>query len=433
MRFFATALLCVGVLLTAAACDPVTDQRYFREGAGVDLYTNAGVNQTELQNLYVDYICQQAGLVPETTACGYTAFSPTMWSLFVQAGMNDIDQRCDSYLTWLDAQRRNREPVLAELAAVGATTHAIMTVSGATPKALDIVSSAFGLASATYSNWNSRLLLSVNQSTVQQVVYSRQTQFRETVKSDVVADRPHALYLLRNYLRICMPTTIEADINTSTTLVVSGNGAAAETNPLVQTVPAPGATAVAPGTKNTKPNRPTPTLMDNAADIFDSQNAATATVKRVTQIQNFLCVPDDELGKKIGPETVALVHVAEQAMREPKAKKDGKLDSNEIGNLRKLGLCKDRDTRGKNYFERITFTPDDVGANALTVFVNHAKLFDAGKNLASGASLVDVRKIVPDLRTEIGASKLAPLPASLSDQITYDLYQAVLVGPAPKQ
>ena len=75
------------------------------------------------------------------------------------------------FLTWLDARRRDKEPVLAEINAISTATHAIMTVrTGRRPQSLDIVVAAFGLASATYANWNSRLLLSVNQSTVQEVV-----------------------------------------------------------------------------------------------------------------------------------------------------------------------------------------------------------------------------------------------------------------------
>ena len=55
---------------------------------------------------------------------------------------------------------------------------------------------------------NSRLLISVNQSTVQEVVYGSQGQFREKIRDYRVPDQPAAIYLLRNYLRLCMPITI---------------------------------------------------------------------------------------------------------------------------------------------------------------------------------------------------------------------------------
>jgi hypothetical protein len=208
MRSVVAVFACVGVALTVAGCDPVTERRYFTEGPGVDLYTSETAKQTDLLNQYVEFICEQAGM-----NCGGN------WTTFVQAGMNDIDLRCDGFLTWLDARRRDREPVLAELSALNTAAHAIMTVSGASPKSLDIVTAAFGLASASYANWNSRLLISVNQSTVQDVVYKAQGDYRNMIKNWPVPDRPAAIYLLRNYLRTCMPITIEASINTTTSLV----------------------------------------------------------------------------------------------------------------------------------------------------------------------------------------------------------------------
>ena len=225
MRFIGLLLLGISLLLTVTGCDPVTERRYFTEGAGVDLYTPDRANQVELQNQYITFICDQAG--PD---CGGS------WTVFVEAGMNDIDQRCDAFLTWLDARRRDKEPILSELSALNTAAHTIMTVSGVGPKSLEIVTAAFGLATSTYTNWNSRLLIAVNQSTVQDVVYTSQGQYRDKIKSWPINDRPTAIYLLRNYLRLCLPTTIEANINTSSTLVQSGNPMSAMHGTVVKTV-----------------------------------------------------------------------------------------------------------------------------------------------------------------------------------------------------
>lgn len=226
MRTVAFVLACVAISLTTAGCDPGTERRYFTEGAGVDLYTADRERQINLQRQYINFVCDQANI-----AC-----PPGNWTTFVLAGMNDIDLRCDGFLTWLDARRRDREPVLAEINAISTATHAIMTVTGVSPKSLDIVAAAFGLASATYTNWNSRLLISVNQSTVQTVVYSRQSDFRKAINSIVVPDQPTAIYYLRSYLRICLPTTIEAEINTMPTLVQRGDPLDVNMNPVVNPV-----------------------------------------------------------------------------------------------------------------------------------------------------------------------------------------------------
>ena len=217
-----SAILASVGLALLTGCNPMAERRYVNEGAGVDLYSANSEEQAVLLDAYTTYLCRQMG---EPCMPGSMTF--------VIAGMNDIDQRCDGYLTWLDGKRRDREPILAQIAAVGAAVHAVMTVTGSSPTSLEILSSAFGLASATYSNWNSRLLISANQSTVQEVVYTGQGDYRLKIKDWPVTDRPTAIYLLRNYLRLCMPTTIEASINTSTTLVQRGASANAMRNLVV--------------------------------------------------------------------------------------------------------------------------------------------------------------------------------------------------------
>ncbi|WP_426436018.1 hypothetical protein [Bradyrhizobium genosp. P] len=211
MSAFVKVVVSVGAAVFLSGCDPVTERTYLNEGAGVDLYTPERAKQAVLLNDYINFVCQQAG-----SSCG------SDWAVFVQAGMNDIDLRCDGFLTWIDAQRRDKEPVIAEISAINTAVHSIMTVTGSNPEALNIVTAAFGLASATYANWNSRLLIAVNQSTIQEVVYGTQGAYREKIKNWQVTNQATAIYLLRNYLRLCMPTTIEANINTTTTLVHSG-------------------------------------------------------------------------------------------------------------------------------------------------------------------------------------------------------------------
>jgi hypothetical protein len=226
MRTIVRLVACVGIALTAAGCNPVTERRYITEGAGVDLYTADREQQIELQKQYIDFVCQQAG-----AAC-----AAGNWPVFVQAGMNDIDLRCDGFLTWLDARRRDKEPVLNEISAISTATHSIMMIAGASEKSLGIAVAAFGLATDTYTNWNSRLLLAINQSTVQEVVYTSQGKFRDKIKTFPINDQPTAIYLLRNYLRLCMPTTIEAAVNTSATLVQRDAPAAASQSTVLRSV-----------------------------------------------------------------------------------------------------------------------------------------------------------------------------------------------------
>ncbi len=155
--------------------------------------------QVPLLDEYVGEICRQASPRPNCDG---------NWSLFVQAGMNDIDRRCDSFLAWWTALSRSEKAINDE-----SVLGRIMTLSGPNPEPLDIVAAAFGLPSPSHDAQNASRLISVGQLTVVQIVFTGRMEFRSKIKNDVVPDRPTAVGLLRDYLQFCMPTTIEASIN----------------------------------------------------------------------------------------------------------------------------------------------------------------------------------------------------------------------------
>jgi hypothetical protein len=100
------------------------------------------------------------------------------WDLIVQAGLNDVDRRCDSYLAWLDDRRRTNNAILKEFGDVTVASQAIMRVAGVGANPITLAGLAFGLASNTFTNINSRLLLEVDKTTVQTLVLRRRNDFR---------------------------------------------------------------------------------------------------------------------------------------------------------------------------------------------------------------------------------------------------------------
>ena len=205
-----TTLVVALAMFALAACNSGGGK-----GVGTDLYTSALPENTHLQDQYITDICAQAGGSVIQLADSVDCNAPGGWSSFVQAGMNDIDNRCDAYLVWLDQQKRNQKPILDEISAVGTTTGAILDKTDAGAKAIFIVAQAFGIAVSTFTNVNAGLLLEMDHSTVQAVVLGRQADFRNDILGKPVSDRPTAIYVLRSYLRICMPMTIATDINTT--------------------------------------------------------------------------------------------------------------------------------------------------------------------------------------------------------------------------
>jgi hypothetical protein len=215
---------CVAIPLLAVGCNSV-DRQLFREGVGTDLYWSGLPQATQLQDIYVGLICRQAGLpvlqIGDAVACDYTAIRSSEWSLFVQAGMNDIDLRCDNYLTWLDSKRRSSGPIHQQILDTQNAAAAILVATEAGAKAIALVGTAFGFAAHTFTNINSRLLFELDQSTVQTVVLTRQNQFRLALPTSI-DNRAAAIYALRSYLRLCLPMTIETQVNTTVKLFERG-------------------------------------------------------------------------------------------------------------------------------------------------------------------------------------------------------------------
>jgi hypothetical protein len=219
MRALLTLVASIALAMMAGACSKsISDTDYAREGIGVELSRSGLPAQTELQNLYLDTLCQQtSSSLVGGVHC--TEVPPSLWPAIVQAGLNDIDLRCDAYLTWLDDLRRSSGPILQEITDTHTATEAIMAATGVGPKQIAIVGAAFGLAYNTFTNVNHRLLVDVDKTTVQAVVYGRRSKFRiDLAGFPPINNRPAAIHALRQYLTICLPLTIETDINATVTV-----------------------------------------------------------------------------------------------------------------------------------------------------------------------------------------------------------------------
>ena len=212
-----------GVLLSA--CSP-QDRTFLDAGVGTDLYASALSQSAGLEDQYIQFLCDHAGI-----SCSGLGVGSPSWTVIVQAGMNDIDQRCDAYLTWLDDRSRSQAPILKELSDLSVATQAIMATTPAGAEAITVVGIAFGLASSTFTNFNSRLLYEVNHSTVQSIVFGNDNRFRQDLMGKTINNRPAAIYALRSYLRLCMPFTIETSINNAVTLFEVGGVPSADANP----------------------------------------------------------------------------------------------------------------------------------------------------------------------------------------------------------
>src|ERR1700722_12481488 len=93
-------IACVGLAMLVSGCDATTDSLYFSYGIGTNLYSDDIIQTTQYQDIYLTELCRQALPMISTSdsQCLNAALGPNDWNLLVQAGLNDVDRRCDSYL-----------------------------------------------------------------------------------------------------------------------------------------------------------------------------------------------------------------------------------------------------------------------------------------------------------------------------------------------
>ena len=418
MRGKAAIAACVGLALLAGGCNP-TETRFMREGIGTELYSSELAATSQLQEAYIGYICQQAGLTVVPTGdillCSPIGMGPREWSLVVQAGLNDIDQRCDAYLGWLDNKRRSAGPILQQIHDMRTATEAIMRISGLGADPIVIAGTAFGLASATFTNIQSRLLLEVNHATVQTIVLTRQQEYRRGLLNLAIENRPSAIHALRSYLRICMPFTIETEINNTVTLAERGGPrgiALGEQTRLV--TPATVRAAAAPQTSRTRVDRAGSQLasvqvVDAYRDYLEAFNPRLHSKTYVEGVLRALCVPPSEFTS--AGKVRALIGIYEASVHQgsTRARANGVLDADEMSDLNVKGPCP---SGFRNYYER-QFVRSAAQLRGLVDALN--KLPDGG--------LVSAATPLSGLRGKVLAVRRALRleDSAIPDQVTPDL------------
>jgi hypothetical protein len=438
-------LACVGLALLAGGCNP-NERAFFREGIGTELYSADALPATDLQNIYLDHLCRQSApfVGPNVPSCSQQELPPSAWALIVQAGMNDIDARCDAYLAWLDQKKRENAAILAEIGAIRVAVDALTNPGispGISPTTLAAVAAAFGLATNTLANVNS-LLLTVDHTTVQSVVFINRRDFRVTTTNLQITNKPAAVHVLRSYLQICMPMTISANINSTVTVFQTTGPGVMGKRPLVETpIPVGGAPARPRDEAGQRPDRPKISEIPGARTVFVDYNTNDFPTSVVRRLQNVLCVPSGEVGN-IGQTTAHHIAIFEASPIDVAdrrlVRRDGMIDLNERDILQKSMGC--QRARVRNFYERTVFA-DGAAANLserVNAFVidrlNKVRIPNT-QPLARGTSLDDARPRIKAVRAALMASpdtagQLRALPDSMQNQWTIDLFELLTRMPA---
>lgn len=417
----------VALALLVGGCD-TNDSRFFRYGIGTNLYSEDIVQATQHQDIYLTELCRQAFpmLVTPETVCVNAALSQNDWDLIVQQGLNDIDRRCDAYLAWLDDRRRTNTAVLKQIGDTLAVTQGIMGLSGVGADPITIAGLAFGFATNTFTNVNSRLLLEIDKTTVQTLVLRRRNDYRLQLREVRIANKPAVVHALRSYLNICTPFTIETEINSTITVFQQvGAGGLVTRPPLISpdTVGAPvrATQEVAPPVRRFVPAPP------NFAQFFQE----SLSQSEAELVLNALC-----LNKNAGADKVTIARALVRiflAEERPSAEKISSVDREMIMKQRDCGDA-------RNYFEKKVFANTTnnqakmISAGAVKSLIDVLNRSSAGDQLDRETPLSGTRAKIKAVRIEpsVAAKLTIPIPAQFENQMTPDLF-AVLRAPPPRQ
>lgn len=226
------------VLPLLAGCE---DRDLLSKGPNTAFRVTDTNERTAVHERYFALICNVAAV----TKSGCPDEGSNDWKIVAYAALNDIDDRCEIYISSLrQAYRDGRADggsFLSEGSHIARATNIVLgkTLDNKTgAKAIAVVGAAFGLSLKTAETYYSRLLLSVPPHNVQQLILKRQTSFRKALegydiaKKDkagkplkdangnisvdhwrrVVRSKSEAYHVIQSYLRICQPDTIEASV-----------------------------------------------------------------------------------------------------------------------------------------------------------------------------------------------------------------------------
>ena len=437
-RRYATAIIAVFVIFLAG-CQPQGGQ-FLTRGIGTGLAASdsgqAGTNQL----IYYNYLCNQAGIGIGSENCLQSVSGSSEWTLLTYQGMNDIDRRCDAYLEWLDNKKRSKGPVLNQLGSVrNAATQIIeITSSGASAlRAISIVSQAFDLITQSIDNYHTRLLLEIDQRTINTIVLQARHKFRQDFRKQSVRNKPESEYVLRTYLRICLPFAIESVINGNATLVALGASpdlakeASIHQSPVLATVVKP----IIPNQKFGSGRRKA-TRIKPGKDFGKVFEDSTIFGQRDLEIlQKAMCLQGQGIGG-IGPKTAASIAIFEDtifdSVRFPalSPNKNGLISRSEFDGITGLDDCDSSIAR--NMFERTLYElppTDEINRNReeLILLIN-ARL---GTSLNTGLTLGD-----PALRSQIASARNAYGASSYNgfanDHVTQQLINFLRRGSPPQ-
>lgn len=205
----------VGCLVSVCgACGLVRESVGPPPGLSADDLKASTTNEIEV----VDDLLRRARIV-QTVNGKVVAAEPAMgsadWYYIVPAGFSYIDEKCNAYLRALYDLDRNRDRVKNGLLLADKASNAILGATHVSIKAMQITAQAFGAISGGTDIFTDRYEFKTEPAIVYLTVDKLRSQYRSDIYElrDSIVSPNQAMVVLRTYLSICQPHSIEAVVN----------------------------------------------------------------------------------------------------------------------------------------------------------------------------------------------------------------------------
>jgi len=197
----------LAALLLAAGLSGCTTYRHgvqVQDGPGLEFKAAELAGFRANQDQVVEQLIAMAGLTPQTVDTG--------WDRVIDAGMDFADSKCEAYMHALFRLNRDKKTVTAQIGLLGTATAGLMAAAESAAKEVAATAVLFGLAGATVDNLSSNLLYDLDPSSVRTLVKTLQSRYRSNLAPGYNS-RPAALRVIRAYAMLCVPASLEAEIN----------------------------------------------------------------------------------------------------------------------------------------------------------------------------------------------------------------------------
>ena len=139
------------------------------------------------------------------------------WAAVAEAGIVEVDMMCDQYISALYTFNREQQAARQGLTAAGATTAAILGLTGAAGVTIALVAASFGLAATLFDAGVNSVLFSVSPDAVRSIAQRGRQAYLAGIQWKDVTTRPRMMIVVQGYLTQCSPAAIEANINNAAT------------------------------------------------------------------------------------------------------------------------------------------------------------------------------------------------------------------------